>query len=73
EATVCIADYVVDPAIAYGARLPVGRPIHNTHLYLLDEHGALAPDGCSGEICVSGIALARGYVGRDDLSAAAFV
>ncbi|MEK2606901.1 amino acid adenylation domain-containing protein [Burkholderia arboris] len=73
EATVCIADYVVDPAIAYGARLPVGRPIHNTHLYLLDEHGALAPDGCAGEICVSGIALARGYVGRDDLSAAAFV
>lgn len=39
----CIADYVVDPAITYGARLPVGRPIHNTHLYLLDEHGALAP------------------------------
>ncbi|WP_175666246.1 non-ribosomal peptide synthetase [Burkholderia ambifaria] len=73
EATVCIADYVVDPATAYGARLPVGRPIHNTHLYLLDEHGALAPEGCTGEICVSGIALARGYVGRDDLTAAAFV
>ncbi|MFP3336218.1 AMP-binding protein, partial [Pseudomonas sp. SIMBA_064] len=35
--------------------------------------GALAPEGCTGEICVSGIALARGYVGRDDLTAAAFV
>lgn len=73
EATVCIADYVVDPAIAYGSRLPVGRPISNTHLYLLDEHGALAPDGCTGEVCVSGVALARGYLGRDDLTAAAFV
>ena len=31
------------------------------------------PEGCTGEICVSGIALARGYVGRDDLTAAAFV
>ncbi|KWC52008.1 non-ribosomal peptide synthetase [Burkholderia ubonensis] len=73
EATVCITDYVVDAATAYGARLPVGRPIRNAHLYLLDEHGALAPEGCTGEICVSGIALARGYVGRDDLTAAAFV
>ena len=73
EATVCITDYVVDPAVTYGARLPVGRPIHNAHLYLLDEQGTLAPEGCTGEICVSGIALARGYVGRDDLTAAAFV
>jgi amino acid adenylation domain-containing protein len=73
EATVCITDYVVDPAVAYGARLPVGRPLHNLHLYLLDERGALAPEGCAGEICVSGVGLARGYLGRDDLTAAAFI
>ncbi|MFM0286807.1 amino acid adenylation domain-containing protein [Paraburkholderia megapolitana] len=73
EASVCITDYVVDATTAYGTRLPVGRPIHNIHLYLLDGHGALAPEGCVGEICVSGIGLARGYVGRDDLTAAAFI
>ncbi len=73
EATVCITDYVIDAATAYGSRLPVGRPIDNTHLYLLDARGALTPEGCTGEICVSGAALARGYIGRDDLSAAAFI
>ena len=73
EATVCVADYVVDPEVAYGACLPVGKPIRNVHLYLLDEQGELAPEGCTGEVCIAGVALAHGYLHRDDLTAEGFV
>jgi len=73
EATVCVTDYVVDPNAAYGTRLPVGKPIQNVRIYLLDENRDLAPEGCRGEICISGIALAHGYLNRDDLTAAAFI
>ncbi len=73
EATVCVTDYVVDPNVAYGARLPVGKPIRNVRIYLLDENRELVPEGCRGEICIAGIALAHGYLNRDELTAAAFI
>lgn len=72
EATVCVTDYVVDPNVVYGARIPVGKPIRNVRVYLLDEQCELVPEACTGEICISGVALANGYLNRDDLTAAAF-
>ncbi|HEY0510559.1 MAG TPA: amino acid adenylation domain-containing protein, partial [Thermoanaerobaculia bacterium] len=55
------------------ARLPIGRPIAPHAVYLLDDRGNLVPPGGIGEICVGGPALARGYLGRPDLTAAVFV
>lgn len=51
----------------------VGRPISNTQAYILGEDLALLPIGAVGEICVSGIGLARGYLNRQDQTAEKFV
>ena len=53
--------------------IPIGRPIANTDLYILDADFQLAPVGAMGEICVSGEGLARGYLDRAELTAEKFV
>jgi tyrocidine synthetase III len=41
--------------------IPVGKPLQNLHIYIVDRHGALCPDGVRGEICVAGIGVGPGY------------
>ncbi len=55
------------------ALLPIGRPIANTRVYILDRWGEPVPAGVSGELQVAGVGLARGYMGRPDLSACKFI
>ncbi|MFE2107470.1 amino acid adenylation domain-containing protein [Kitasatospora sp. NPDC059463] len=54
-------------------RPPLGRPLPGVRLYVLDERGALLPRGSEGELHIAGTGLARGYLGRPDLTAAAFL
>ena len=44
---------------------PIGKPIDNTWIYILDEQQMLVPVGAVGEICIGGAGLARGYLDRD--------
>ncbi|MFH1059251.1 MAG: amino acid adenylation domain-containing protein, partial [Pseudomonadota bacterium] len=52
--------------------VPIGRPIDNIRLHVLDQAGELQPPGAPGELCISGIGLARGYLGNPELTAQKF-
>lgn len=54
-------------------RIDIGRPIKNTEVYIVDESLSILPDGQVGEICIAGKGLAKGYVGRNDLTAEKFI
>lgn len=75
EATVGPSLHEVDPANlpAQAASVPIGQPIANMQIYLLDKEQRPVPVGIPGEIYIGGVGLARGYLNRPELTAERFV
>ena len=53
--------------------VPIGTPIANTRVFVLDRQGRLAPEGALGELHVASVGVPEGYHGRDDLTAERFL
>ncbi len=53
--------------------VPIGRPLPNTQIYLVDRHGAPVPVGVPGELLIGGAQVGRGYLNRPELTAEKFI
>jgi amino acid adenylation domain-containing protein len=73
ETTMTATCHVVGPAEAGERRVPVGRPIDNVQVYVLDEDLKPVPFGAAGEVHIGGAGVARGYLNRPELTAEKFV
>ncbi|MGO4425010.1 AMP-binding protein, partial [Streptomyces sp. MCAF7] len=73
ESTLCVAHHPLPPGVDERASIPIGRPLDNTRLYVLDEGLGPVPCGVIGELYIAGEGLACGYVDRPDLTAERFV
>lgn len=71
ENTTFSTTYVIDRV--EGDDIPIGRPLRNRTVYILNELLGLCPVGVTGEICVGGAGLARGYLHRAELTAEKFI
>ncbi|UUM21174.1 amino acid adenylation domain-containing protein [Mycoavidus sp. SF9855] len=73
ESTTFAATYRIASLPEEAVNVPIGRPIANTQLYLLDTRGQPVPLGAVGELYIGGAGVARGYLNRPELTAERFL
>ncbi|MCT7949710.1 amino acid adenylation domain-containing protein [Ancylothrix sp. C2] len=71
ETTVTATFY--EPGSEIPEKLPIGRPIANTQVYILDENMQLVPVGVPGELYIGGAGVAKGYLNRPETTAERFI
>jgi len=73
EFSICSILHRVDPARQDGPRIPIGKPIVNSSILILDAALNLVPIGVAADIYLAGVGLARGYLDDPERTAAAFI
>ncbi|WP_175905105.1 non-ribosomal peptide synthetase [Burkholderia seminalis] len=73
EAAIDVSHWTCGPDDAHAAAVPIGHPIANLQLHVLDAAWQPVPAGATGELYLAGAGLARGYLGRPALTAERFV
>jgi amino acid adenylation domain-containing protein len=73
EGTTFTCCHTISREDVQGSSIPIGKPIANTQVYLLDSENESVPVGDAGELCVGGDGLARGYLNQPELTAEKFV
>ncbi|AFZ01580.1 non-ribosomal peptide synthetase [Calothrix sp. PCC 6303] len=73
EATICTTLYSLPSQQKQQRYTPIGKPINNSQIYLLDSHLQPVPIGIPGEIYIGGINLAQGYLNRPELTNEKFI
>ncbi|WP_417894396.1 non-ribosomal peptide synthetase [Bacillus pseudomycoides] len=69
EATVCATAGIYEG----NSQPPIGRPLSNVEVYVLDQNQQPVPIGVAGELCIGGVGLARGYLNRPELTETSFI
>jgi amino acid adenylation domain-containing protein/non-ribosomal peptide synthase protein (TIGR01720 family) len=73
ESTTFSCWYLVEQIAPEATNLPIGKPISNTQIYILNRHLQPVPIGVAGEVYIGGAGVARGYLNRPDLNAEKFI
>jgi amino acid adenylation domain-containing protein len=64
---------ITPETLARRVRVPIGTPLPGIRVHILDDRGRPVPHGATGEICLAGKGLARGYWNREEITARAFI
>ncbi len=74
ETTMCAMSFDLDlQMLQKDSPIPIGKPVMNYQVYILDKNLECMPVGCPGELCISGVGLAKGYLNAPDLTTESFV
>nr|WP_234410496.1 non-ribosomal peptide synthetase [Caldalkalibacillus mannanilyticus] len=73
ESTVFATTHPINDIASDALSIPIGKPISNTEVFIVDPQGALLPIGIPGELCLAGDGLAQGYLNNPALTAERFI